>query len=220
MTLTICLVGVDGSGKTTAARSLQEALIREGIEARYLHLFHRPILLWPLKLAARFLLSSEPSGESYTSYVFEKRGVSTRHPDLARLYSWVWLTDYVIQARLLLFFASLRAKLIIMDRYVFDTAINASLSLGYSLQWQEEAIDRCFRFLPYPDKCIVLDVDEDISLDRKTDIPSTRYILERRKRYKALATGRGFKMVDGTKSQFDIAREIRSELEILAQDDI
>ena len=75
----------------------------------------------------------------------------------------------------------------IIDRYIFDIAINASLTRNKNLDFAQRLIEIFFRILPKPDMVIFIDLPEKIAMARKDDIPDIEYLTERRKRYLGLS---------------------------------
>jgi thymidylate kinase len=207
----ICFVGIDGSGKTTLINNLKKSLAESGIKFRYGHLYHRPILLGPIKLFAQkiFLHGKHQFDGDYSTYRKEKLYSSQKFPLLSTIYSEIWLLDYSLQV----FFLSVlpnfffRPTIFIADRYIYDTLLN----IRTSLHWNDKAtfgrIQRWFRTFRFPDKTFWIDIDPEIAFHRKNDIPSLEYLIERRQFYSALSSEYNFIRLNGNLLPEELLRD-------------
>ena len=71
----ICLIGVDGSGKTTHAKALVGELWAQHIKSRYVWNRYEPILIRPLMVAVKILLFRRKNVNSncYMDYSIAKK---------------------------------------------------------------------------------------------------------------------------------------------------
>ena len=76
----------------------------------------------------------------------------------------------------------------------------------------EEVLDRFSRLLPRPELVFVMDVPEEIALQRKCDIPSIDYLKERRRLYLHLARKNKAVILDGTKDLTELETIIRDKV--------
>jgi dTMP kinase len=195
----INIVGIDGSGKTTLALTLAETLKRTDntIQYRYCQYFAK--LLYPMKMLARIsVMRRTDQYRDYESYNHRKKATSRKYPILAGLYSLIWLTDYLLQVTFKITLPLLAGRRLIIDRYIFDIAVNLSLTTGSDQAYALALIRRFFRFGKRPDLVLFIDLPEEIAFQRKNDIPAIEYLKERRERYVFLAEKFGFKRIDGT----------------------
>jgi len=101
---------------------------------------------------------------------------------------------------------------LVVDRYVFDIAVNLSLTSGKNVEYAKKLIDWSLRFSPRPDHVFYIDLPEEIAFNRKDDIQDIAYLKERRQRYLWLAKEYGFTILDGTKSENRVLSEALSIL--------
>ena len=85
----------------------------------------------------------------------------------------------------------------IIDRYVYDIAINLSLSTNNKFLKADEISDFLFKFLPKPNITVFIDVPIETAFYRKTDIPSLLYLDERRRQYIKLSEFYNFYVING-----------------------
>ena len=209
----INIIGIDGAGKTTLALGLAGNLAKKDkkIEYRYCQYFAK--LLYPVKLIAKlFVMRKTDEFKDYKTYNHTKKSTSSRHPFLAGIYAGIWLIDYLIQSFFKISLPILWGKRLIIDRYIFDIAVNLSLTTNREESFAEKIIKWFFKFSPEPDRVIFIDLPEEIAFARKDDIQDIEYLKERRERYLYLAQKFGFEIVDGTKSPAALLEDVKKIL--------
>ena len=207
----INVVGIDGSGKTILCKTLLNELQKRYPATEYAHSYHEPIILKPLKSIARaiFMRGTDES-KDYSRYRARKFCASRRHKFLSSVYGFFWILDYFFQAMIRVGFLSIMGRRIIIDRYVFDTVLNASLTANWPSDITHRIIGTLLKFLPRPDVVFLIDLPEVVAFERKKDIPSVEYLQERRYRYLEMADAYGFIKLDGQEEpQTILARAIR-----------
>lgn len=208
----VCISGVDGAGKTTLSQELVRVLA--GREVKWKRAYGRflPLLSRPVWAAVRrvFFRSNGMEGD-HAGYVGRKR-LLLRWSILGALHQALIGLDYWTQ---IVFKVTIPLRLgenIICDRYVYDTVVSdLAPDLQFSLADTLAAVERYFQFLPRPDLVLLMDVPEEVSLERKVDIPSAQYVAERRRFYAALVSSDGVTRLDGT-LPVDILRDRALEL--------
>jgi thymidylate kinase len=201
----VYIAGIDGSGKTTLAENLEEYLKKTGKPVRYFYARHFPILMAPVKVLARgrFLSGKQEFGD-YGRYVEGKREASRRYPWLARLYALLWILDYSLITYARLVPHMLSQRMLIVDRYFYDVAINISITLGLSSEGLMRLVRTLERFYPLPDSVFFLDIPAEDAFRRKTDIQSVQYLEERRERYQSLSMKFRWVKIDATASREEL----------------
>lgn len=100
---------------------------------------------------------------------------------------------------------------VLLDRYWQDVMVD--FSYGRDLSEPPRLLRR---LLPEPDGMVILDVPEDLALQRKTDTPDRAYLTERRRLYAQVAERYDAVTVDATPDAdavfVDFAREVRGIL--------
>lgn len=206
----IYLLGTDGAGKTTVSTKLA-AMDFDGRKLAYVYCQLTPILLAPLKLAARlFFLRKTDRFQDYRCYQERKAEVGGKRRLLNRIYCAVWLVDQAWQAWFKLLWARLRGRTLIMDRYYLDSVVNVGVLLGNDLDGMLATARRVERFLPRPDLFLFLNVSEVVAYQRKNDIPSPEYLRERKARYLQLAGPYGFQQLNADRPLEEVLCEART----------
>lgn len=208
----INIIGIDGAGKTTLAKALVANLRRRDDDVRYKYCQYFAKLLYPVKLAARVsVMRRTDEFKDYSGYNSVKQGTSSRFPRLAGLYAGIWLVDYMLQVFIKVAWPLMLGKKLVVDRYIYDIAVNISLTANRDLAYAEKLVAVFYRFMPRPDFIIFIDLPDAVAFSRKNDIQDVAYLQERSERYRALAQKNNFHTIDGTKmpeQMLDDARRI------------
>lgn len=207
----ICFIGVDGSGKTTISKEVAKILRERGIKCKHTYGRLQPFILRPLTVIARKLIIRK-AGKDYKAYKKEKKEAVKKMRILGKLYTMILLVDYYLQLFIRIRLPLLFGKVVICDRYVYDTVINDIPLESEDIDTIEKWINRIFNFAPKPDIVFLIDVPEEISMMRKKDIPSIEYIRERRGIYLALGKIYGMVVMDGTRNLEELKCEILKKI--------
>ncbi|HZD44039.1 MAG TPA: hypothetical protein VE134_08300 [Methanomicrobiales archaeon] len=189
--LFVCLVGMDGTGKTSLSKNIIQQLHENHIPARYVYGRLRPLLLKPFIWIGNSLILK---GNSEMQYDYTKRSQKIlKHPILSDIYRRLLIMDYVVQVLVKIRLPLMLGETVVCDRYVYDTIIN-DVSFDYSFSNEEviQETNKLLTILPKPDLVFLLDVQEEAAMGRKTDVPSIQYLRDRRVHY--LLLGRTYQM--------------------------
>jgi thymidylate kinase len=209
----INVVGIDGSGKTTLCQKLLTEFQQRFPDTQYIHSYHEPFLLKPLKFLARAIfMRGTDEFEDYVHYQKQKTSVSSRHRWLSWIYGLCWVLDYTLQTLYKVGTPKLRRSRLIVDRYVYDALLNTSLTVNWSPSTTHLLATLLLKILPIPDIIFLIDLSEEIALERKDDIQSFEYLRIRRERYLEIAETYNFIMLDGSKSMEQILLDAKNIL--------
>ena len=192
------IIGIDGSGKTTAAKILTKNIKKNKINSVYIAPFRYIFFDKMLNIIKR-KISSKRNKNPFL--VVTKKPFFMRFwPLLALFDNWLY---YFLKIKPLV----LRGKTIICDRYFFDFAISFEY-YGYTCN----IVSKIYLFfMPKPDKTVLLDVYPEIAKKRETgDSHSLEFFMEQRERYLSLAKKRNFLIINGNKSINEIQNKMIS----------
>jgi thymidylate kinase len=207
----VCLIGIDGAGKTTLARRLCEEIGREGTKTRYvMGRFESYKTLAPLRwLAKKIFLRGERTDQSV-------EGVRTKQ----RLFRNRWLAvfwrialyfDYTLQLGFKVCLPLRLGTNVYADRYVYDTAVDLAADRALPVARMPQWLSKVFHVAPRPDLVFLVDLSEDIAYERnlaKHDNLPLDYFKERRTLYLTFKGRPEVKILDGSRRPDDLLAEI------------
>lgn len=204
----ISFSGVDGSGKSTQIRLLEESLRGNGARVVRIRNRWRPLVSLPLLAVLRRLgyAKVHVTGGVYI--------VETRFPRGSRMASlWCVLTqiENIVKAAPKVFLPLFLGATVVSDRYVLDMLVDGMAGL-HDRPGRMRFGFQLLRILPRPDKSFVMDIDPEVALSRKPDLPKLSDYVERMNLYHKLGRSMGATFVDGRASPLGIHQRIRSAL--------
>jgi dTMP kinase len=183
----ICLIGIDGSGKTTIAKSIAAyfrkknffySIVKCGANVRF--------ATAPLYLTCRIC-------GYIPNYETNRKIHSSRYPEIHMLktLSFFWTLAVYIDT---LIIVTLRIKIpiffgkkIISDRFIHDVLVELMISTrNYNIH--KTKFGNLFLKMVKTYKVILIDADESIAFNRKKDVPSVEHLRIRKQLYLKLAS--------------------------------
>jgi thymidylate kinase len=208
----ICFTGIDGTGKTTLSKKLIETLGIKGIECQYVYGRLRPIISKPFMVIGRKIFLNK-SNNNYDDYSENKKATLKSYSVLANLYQQILLLDYIFQVLIKIKIPLFMGKNVVCDRYIYDTLItDISIDMNYSMKKNIQILKKMFHIIPKPNLVFLINIPEQIAYERKDDIPSLKYLVDRNNLYLTLGKECSFIILDGQKSQEGLICEIINEL--------
>ena len=200
----ICFIGMDGTGKTTQAKRLVNALEARGIKCKYVWNTYQPFITKPFLLMGKALFfRGKDAFKDYAEYSSTKTKVF-RTPILSRVYEYLSLFDYLCQSLVTVRLPRMFGSNIICDRYVQDVAVNLAAELGYSDEKLRSRLGKLRGWLPKPDLTFLMDVPEETGFQRKDDTPSIEHLRSLRGIYLSIGKGCGAVMLDGAEDPAEL----------------
>ncbi len=204
----ICIVGIDGSGKTTLANRTIKTF-SDRLSLKYIYCgwrqFDSFIFRYIVKVLKKFR-----STKSLNAYKFTTRIPKTRNKELFKFFV---LTDYYITIISRLTVPLIFGTNIISDRYFYDVFINTGLDLKESNNEIMASISKWSHLFPKPDIIFLIDVPVEISYLRKNDIPYKNYLSKHRKLFQDISKSYDVVLLDGTLPLEKLEKLIQDELE-------
>jgi dTMP kinase len=183
----VCITGIDGAGKTTLAHELVSLLNKVGKPSIYVYGRIYPLVSRIIMTLGRAIwLHDQDQWRNYENYS-NKKNDTMRNRLLKWIYTSAILVDFYPQIWLKLILHYYKGRIIVLDRYIYDTVISdLSAHLNYSTRETEKAIHVGLQILPTPDVTFLVDLPEEVAYRRKNDVPHIDYLKERRKWYQQI----------------------------------
>lgn len=199
--LIVCFTGMDGTGKTTLAKSLEKSIKNSGISCKYIWCGWKGFESFLFSPIAKIIRNNRESKGGA-----RMRGASIQNNLLFTYAAWL---DYFLRIFPNLLVSLYKYDLIILDRYIYDVAIGFSINTDRE---GKELLRRFFYIFPKPDITFLIDVPEEVAYTRKDDIPSIEYIAKQRAMYLKLLEEYNIHVLDGTKSKEELLSVVKMEV--------
>jgi len=167
------------------------------------------MLVKPLWALARLLfLPGQNTDADYNQYNDAKRTFLEKG-GLRKFHEVLIMSDYFLQVLFKVTIPLILGTNLICDRYLYDTIVSdLGPDLGYSPEKVQYKLEKYFRIIPKPDLVFLIDVPETVSLARKSDIPASEYLSERKIAYATIASNHKVVALDGTLSLEQLKIEV------------
>ena len=152
-----------------------------------------------LSKTSRYTKQENLDNKSYMDFKSKRALFISRFSFLKPVYIFFVMVDYKFQY---IFKAvkNTNADYIILDRYLFDVAVNIAVTLNWDKEKLISFIRKELASYFIPEARFYIKVPPEISMERKTDIPNLEYIISRNSLYDAIAKEFNFIEIDGTNS--------------------
>lgn len=201
--LMICFIGVDGSGKTTHAKSLVDYLLQQGYSAKYVRIASRPILSYAFMLLTRILGYWHSVKKEAWTDPLEKAPPSMKK--LAILYRSLLFVDFEVtllaKLRLPMYFT----QVMICDRYVYDVIMELDLSRLHSDNFNTWLL----HIAPVPHKVFLAETPTSILAKRRANFP-VKLVQAKQNFYRALAKSLNAQVLDTSDSYCSNQQRVRN----------
>ena len=211
----VAIIGVDGSGKTTASEGVVRAL---GVErAARVWLGAESVLMAPLRMSLsllrRGLFARKPSRNAgYRGEIEQKHTMVRRLARFEPIYVRLILADYRLQY-LWKRWRSRDVEILVTDRYFYDVAVNLALTLNWPAEKLIAFLQRHIGNYGLPQVRCLVSVSPETVMQRKDDVPDRSYIALRVDYYRAIADAFGFEILDGEAAPETVRAQILARIE-------
>lgn len=190
----ICVIGLDGSGKTSHLTLLSNALKRNGFRCKCFHL-HGAVfrmLSLPMLSLCRKLGYRDEAGHPLVQ----------SNKAIVSVWPWCFFMDFLIFFFGMTFPSFRRRNVVwLFDRYIYDAVVDLMVATGDQTFHKRMASRLFLPIFPKPNVTVLLDVDAETALRRKIHQEShtLNYLKKRRSFYLKLGEELGLPIVSATK---------------------
>lgn len=201
----ICLLGVDGVGKTLHARELKESLSQSGLRTKYvwLRFVHiTTLFLLGYCRVAGLTIYQDINGISVGKHCFYKSKLVTYiYPRLLYIDLLPAYLSKIIIPRLM-------GWTIICDRFVFDTIIDLMIDLNDDHFYETSIGKKYLHLVPRDAKLILLDLDLELIYKRRPELAVDTLLARRQELYRELAQKYGIPIINNAQSVSSVQKDI------------
>ncbi len=188
----ICLIGTDGTGKTTQARTLVKEIRSDNKKCVYRWLHYARLVSLPLLVYARLRGLSKykmVTGQKYGSWEFKRSFL------LCHVLPWLMLVDAFLFNLIKIRLPLLLGYTVVVDRYIHDILVD--IMLGTEQPYlHRQAVGRLFlRLVPRSSSVVLLDVDIEKLRIRRDDLRHDENLERRGKHYNRIAQDTGIPVI-------------------------
>lgn len=201
----ICFTGIDGSGKTTHAKSFVKYLKENGYSCTYVWAASKPFFSYILFGFTRLLKYWKTARDDAFLDPLElaPQPIHDRFGPIVRLFFFM---DFQIRTLFKVKIPLWLGRIVICDRYVYDLIMELMLHDLYSSRFGNLLL----RTIPLPQLTIFTDVSENILVKRRSTLPS-KNLPEKKKIYLKLAKTFEFIILDTSVDFEENQRKIREK---------
>jgi dTMP kinase len=192
--MVVSLSGADGSGKSAQARALLEALRTCDIQHDYVWSRGGSSGIVHKINTFRQSLKGKTSGGEPSDNLTRRRS-RLNSPLLRFAWSWLVAADQIATYALRAALPAVFGRVVICDRYAYDTAVEMDASLPREARWSRLAIAALLALTPRPRLGYVFDVSLETAQARKPDEPFHAGREAERTAYAAMAERYGLRLL-------------------------
>jgi thymidylate kinase len=200
----ITFSGIDGSGKTTQVKLLQDRLKQNGVETSKMWSRWRPLLSLPLLEVLRRSGQVDVHRADFLSIVEFQ---APKNESIASLWCLATQFENLLKTSLKIIIPLTLGRTVICDRYALDLLVDGMSDLQDS-RTRIRLGFKLLRLLPKPNRAFLIDIDAESAFVRKPDLPSVSHNKDRIRLYHDLSAQAGVNVMDGRRSPEAIHQEV------------
>jgi thymidylate kinase len=211
----IYVMGTDGAGKTTLTTKYVNELHKRGLNVSYLYARYFPFLSIPVKFLSKLIIyKKETEFSDFEGYSKKKSKFSEKHKIVSKIYILICLIDYILISFPRVYYKYIISDIIIVDRYLVDFIVTLSIAAKLNVSHSKILYQFIQKIFPIPTDVFFLEVSSKIAFSRKNDIPSLKYLEERKEFYYKFQEICNFQVLDGSKKSDELLTLLKNKLNL------
>jgi len=223
----IYISGIDGCGKTTQAKLLEDHLLKAGFSVQYQWLRWSPSFGKAVGFIRR--LPKICAGETSKKTIdLEPENIEELQKFENKTYeNWLLKKQYLLSKNIISYFWSMYAfrdycseirkesqtwntDIVILDRYVMDFAIDQAINFGETLiEFEKRLQSSCLNHVHPTDLTVIIDIPPEMGWSRKRDGTSISRLKLNRGYYKSIENGENVYFINGSCSMDEVKEKIQ-----------
>lgn len=181
----ICIMGIDGVGKTTHVNLILEYLSKKGIKCQYRwlrfhHFFSLPLLAF-CRVAGYTRISTLGDYQKCSYHEFY------RSKFISLVYPWILFFDTFLFTTIKVYIPMFFGTSIVCDRFVYDTLIDTAIATK-DYEIHRKPVGRSFlKLIPKDARFVMLNIDKSVIFSRRSELKNDQTFDERYKLYMKLS---------------------------------
>jgi len=222
----IYISGIDGCGKTTQAKLLNEFLLKENYDSQYQWLRWSPSIGKFISIAKSLIKSSKSKTPANKTDKADDQEI--KHSENQHFGKWSQLKNQLFSMPLFHFFwdkyslwdyyrayqqnsCQWNSDIIILDRYLMDFFVDQSINHNESIeQYQNRLNANTLKKFAKPDIFILIDIPPETGWERKRDGTSMKHLDRLSKVYNEVKNQENVVTIQGQQSTEAIQEEIKT----------
>jgi len=176
----ICVIGVDGSGKTAHTKMLLSELKISGRKCKYVWFREPYFFSFPLMYVFRILHLTKV-------ICLPNKRIQGEHRynvnPIALVWPWVRLVDLIIWIVWQVYIPVWRGFVVICDRFIHDILVDVMIDINNLKLYHTLVGQLMLKLVPSFSMVVMLDISEATAFQRKNDIAHLNYLVARRRLY-------------------------------------
>ena len=202
----LCLIGGDGTGKSTHAKKVVNDLRKMGKKSIYVWFGQPYIFSYPVMFIFNRLGFTKNHRLSNNVVCNEHQYFKSKA--ISFVWPWLQLFDLTILTLTKVYFPSIKGKNVVCDRFIYDTLVELMADTNDGALHKKTVGKLIISLKPKDAVVVRLDIDAEMAFSRRDDVPNLNFLKVRRQYYDVISKSLAVKTVDAAKPFEVVSSEI------------